>query len=109
MHRSDIPLLHYIEANEELPKINFGQSTRKHKKKYPFLYSILSKQCTKQLLSSNNFFITSSTLDKIQDYFDAHQTEVEGVRILKTTTLFTLTIPTAVAKFLILLYLLQRQ
>lgn len=89
---SEIPLFKYIEIYNRLPNVNFGDKERKHKKKYPFLYSMLSNQYSKQILCSNNYYISSNTLKNIQTYLDRFQNKVEIHNIFKNTTVFSLTI-----------------
>jgi hypothetical protein len=89
---SEIPLFKYIQTYNRLPNVNFGDKERKHKKKYPFLYSMLSNQYSKQVIASKNYYISSNTLSQIQTYLDRFQDKVEILNIFKNTTLFSLTI-----------------
>lgn len=90
---SEIPIFQYVQTNNSLPIINFGDLTRKHKNKYPFLYKILSTQFCNNLLSAKNYFIESSSFLFVQNHLNSYHSEFEEFYTFKSTALFTLTTP----------------
>lgn len=98
---SEIPIFNYIQKNDCLPIVNFGELNRKHKIKYPFLYKILSTQICKNVFSAKNYFIELSSFSFIQDYLNSNHCEFEEFHTFKDTSLFTLTIPALKADSLI--------
>ena len=93
---SQIPLFKYIEVNDILPNVYFSDLNKKHSKKYALLYSLLSRQYPKQILSAENYYISFDALNQIQDHLNRHEVKYEINHKFINTYIFTITLPSSI-------------
>jgi hypothetical protein len=93
---SQIPLFKHIETNEGLPNVYFGEMNKKHSKKYPFLYSSLSKMYFDKILKSNNYYVSFDTFQIIKNHIDKIEVNDDTEFKSDNTNIFTLTIPSSI-------------
>ena len=93
---SQIPLFKYIEVNHKLPNVYFSDLSKKHSKKYALLYSLLSIQYPKQILTAENYYISFEALNKLQEYLNRYEVKYEKKHDLINTHICTLTLPSSI-------------